>query len=72
MTETNMIYFKNEILTDINKLENSINKRITQLNNLLKSNIEENNTKFTKISSAISELIEIVSNMIMKKKEKNY
>ena len=61
MSEHNMIYFKNEILTDINKLENNMNKRITQLNNLLKSNIEENSAKFTKMSSAISELIEIVS-----------
>ena len=61
MSETNMIYFKNEILTDINALENSINKKIMKLNNFLKSNIEENKTKFTKMSNAISELIEIVS-----------
>ena len=61
MSETNMIYFKNEILTDINALENSMNKKIMQLNNFLKSNIEENKTKFTKMSNAISELIEIVS-----------
>ena len=61
MSETNMIYFKNEILTDINALENSMNKKIMQLNNSLKSNIEENKTKFTKMSNAISELIEIVS-----------
>ena len=63
MAEKNMIYFKNDILTDINKLEINMNKRISQLNNLLKSTIEENTTKFTKMSNAISELIEIVSNI---------
>ena len=42
-------------------LENSMNKRITKLSNLLKSNIEENNAKYAKMTNSISELIEIVS-----------
>ena len=58
----NMIYFKNEILTDIKKIENDFNNRITQITNLIKSNSEEYNSKFTKYSNLITELIEIVSN----------
>ena len=58
----NMIYFKNDILSDIKKFENNMNSKITEINNILKSNEEEYNLKFTKISNAISELIEIVSN----------
>ena len=59
---TNMIYFKNEILADIKKIENNFNKRISKINDLIKSNSEEYNAKFTKYSTLITELIEIVSN----------
>ena len=57
-----MIYFKNEILADIKSIENNFNKRISQINDLIKSNSEEYNAKFTKYSTLITELIEIVSN----------
>ena len=57
-----MIYFKNEILADIKNIENNFNKRISQINDLIKSNSEEYNAKFTKYSTIITELIEIVSN----------
>ena len=58
----NMIYFKNEILSDIKKIESTLNTKITQISNLIKSNSEEYNSKFTKYSNIISELIGIVSN----------
>ena len=57
-----MIYFKNDILSDIKNLENNMNTKINQINNLIRANSEEYNLKFTKISNVISELIEIVSN----------
>ena len=57
-----MIYFKEEILGDIKKIENNFNKKIAQINDLINSNSEEYNAKFTKYSTLITELIEIVSN----------
>ena len=50
----NMIYFKNEILSDIKKIESTLNTKITQISNLIKSNSEEYNSKFTKYSNIIS------------------
>ena len=57
----NMIYFKNELLSDIKKIENTFNNKFIQMNNLIKTNSEEYNAKFTQFSNVISELIEIVS-----------
>ena len=58
---TNMIYFKNEILEDVKKIETSLNNKISQITKLIKTNSEEYDSKFSKITINITDLISKIS-----------
>ena len=54
---TNIIYFKNEILEDVKKIESNLNNKISQITKLIKTNSEEYDSKFSKITINITDLI---------------
>ena len=58
---TNIIYFKNEILEDVKKIESNLNNKISQITKLIKTNSEEYDSKFSKITINITDLISKIS-----------
>ena len=61
VTKNEMIFFQNDILTDIKKMEIQTNNKITNINQTLLSKINEYDTKFSKVFENITELVSIVS-----------
>ena len=61
VTKNEMIFFQNDILTDIKKMEIQTNNKITSINQTLLSKINEYDTKFSKVFENITELVSVIS-----------
>ena len=61
VTKNEMIFFQNDILTDIKKMEIQTNNKITSINQTLLSKINEYDTKFSRVFENITELVSIIS-----------
>ena len=57
ITKTDMRFFQNDMLTDLKKLELQINGKISNISQTISSKSIEYDSKFTKISENITELI---------------
>ena len=61
VTKNEMIFFQNDMLSDLKKMELQTNNKLTSINQTLSSKIEEYDEKFTKVFENIAELISVVS-----------
>ena len=61
VTKNEMIFFQNDILTDIKKMEIQTNNKLTSINQTLLSKINEYDTKFSKVFENITELVSVIS-----------
>ena len=61
VTKNEMIFFQNDMLSDLKKMELQTNNKLTIINQTLSSKISEYDEKFTKVFENIAELISVVS-----------
>ena len=61
VTKNDMIFFQNDMLSDLKKMELQTNNKLTSINQTLSSKINEYDEKFTKVFENIAELISAVS-----------
>ena len=61
VTKKEMIFFQNDMLSDLKKMELQTNNKLTSINQTLSSKISEYDEKFTKVFENIDELISVVS-----------
>ena len=61
-SKSDLMFFQNDILADIKKFETTINNKLSQLTESFDQKISENESKYTKLSENVNELISIYAN----------
>ena len=57
ITKNDFLFFQNDILKDIKDLENTMNSKISQINEATLSKIKEHDSKISKLTENINELL---------------
>ena len=59
VSKSDLMFFQNDILSDIKRLEQSFNNKITALSQTFDQKITDNESKYNKLSDSINELVSI-------------